>query len=356
MEFVLRIFFSGLITFLASSDGKELTVVMVDTPHAYEMADGSTLAHHKPLLLARAADCGGACQTDAHASIAQFLYARKTPAEALTSLNSALLGGGAWQLAGSELSLGGPDGPLEIRTGVRGRDENGILHRVPLTAAEREDFSWVADLSELAPATEGFSTALTAAGNPGDLVAARLKLRSGKVITYSVIKIDGKAKPVHFRKPCGDGPDAPYSQALANWVEATIRVPGETLEIVDRSFGESAPRRSMTLRPQNGVVEIALLNLPPYETPAPDAPAPSPQPGQHFQIYYDLAKTPPAQTQRLVPHQPLAPSASDPQTDWAMLHPRPAQWSNLLEQLGLSPRGKGPYEVALCPVTRDGPP
>ena len=44
MEFVLRIFFSGLITFIPSSDGKELTVVMIDTPHAYEMADGTTLA------------------------------------------------------------------------------------------------------------------------------------------------------------------------------------------------------------------------------------------------------------------------------------------------------------------------
>lgn len=353
MDFVLRIFFSGLITFLPSADGNELTVVMVDTPHAYEMADGSTLAHHKPLLLARAASCEGTCRTDDHTSIARYLYARKTIEEALTSFNSALLGGGAWQLAGSALSLTGPEGPLEIHTGVRGRDENGALHRVPQTAAEREDFSWVTDIGDLAPGTEGFKTALTTAGNPGDLVAARLKLVSGKVITYSVIKIDGKVRPVHFRKPSGAGPDAPYAQALANWVEATIHVPGETLEIVDQNFADPTHRRTMKLRPQNGVIEIALLNLPPYETPDPEALAPSPQPGQHFQIYYDLVNTPPAQPERLVPHQPLSTSPSDPQTDWSTLHPRQALWSNLLEQLGLSPRGKSPYEVALCPVTKD---
>jgi len=352
MEFVLRIFFSGLIAFIPSSDGKELTVAMIDTPHAYEMADGTTLAHHKPLLLARAASCEGTCRTDDHTSIAQFLYAKKTTQEALTSFNGALLGGGAWQLSGSELSLDGPEGPLEIRTGARGSDENGALHRVPQTAAEREDFSWVTDISDLSPGTEGYDSALTASGNPGDLVAARLRLRNGKVITYSVIKIDGKARPVHFRKPSGEGPDASYAQALANWVEATIRVPGDSLEIVDQSFADPARKRTMKLHPQNGVVEIALLNLPPYETPDPDAPSAAPKPGQHFQIYYDLVKTPPAQTERLVPHLPLSPSASDPQTDWGTLHPRQVLWSNLLEQLGLSPRGKGPYEVALCPITQ----
>lgn len=353
MEFVLRIFFSGLITFIPSSDGKELTVAMIDTPHAYEMADGTTLAHHKPLLLARAASCEGDCPTDDHTSIAKFLYANKTAQQGLTSLNIALQGGAAWQLSGSELSLVGPKGPLEIRTGTRGLNDDGTLHRIPLTSEEREDFSWVADISDLAPGTEGYKSSLTASGNPGDLVAARLKLRSGKVITYSVIKIDGKARPVHFRKPSGEGPDAPYAQALANWVEATILVSGDSLEIVDQSFADPARKRTMKLHPLESGVEIALLNLPPYETPDPDAPVPTPKPGQHFQIYYDLVKTPPAKAERLIPHLPLEPLASDPQMDWAALHPGEARWSNLLEQLGLSPRGKGPYEVALCPITKD---
>lgn len=353
MEFVLRIFFSGLIAFIPSSDGKELTIAMIDTPHTYEMADGTALAHHKPLLLARAASCEGDCTTDDHPSIAQFLFARKTPEQALTSLSHALLSGGAWQLSDSELSLAGPSGSLVVRTGARGYNDDSTLHRIPLTAEEREDFSWVADISDLAPGTQGYKAAITASGDPGDLVAARLRLRSGEVVTYAVIKIDGKASPVHFRKPSGEGPDAPYGQALASWVEATIRVPGDSLEIVEQSFSDPNRRRTMKLRPQEGKMEIALLNLPPYETPDPEAPVPTPMPGQHFQIYYDLAKTPPAKTERLIPHLPLTPSASDPQQDWAALHPRLAMWSDLLENLGLSPRGKGPYEVALCPITQD---
>ncbi len=107
----------------------------------------------------------------------------------------------------------------------------------------------------------------------------------------------------------------------------------------------------MTLHPQDGVVEIAVLNLPPFEAPAPDAVAPPPAPGQHFQIYYDLVKTPPARADRLVPFATGASASSDPQVDWAALHPRASLWSNLLEQLNLSPRGKSPYDLALCPLT-----
>ena len=109
----------------------------------------------------------------------------------------------------------------------------------------------------------------------------------------------------------------------------------------------------MKLHPQNGVVEIAVLNLPPYEAPDPAAPAPDPAPGQHFQVFYDLVKRPPAYGSRLVPHRALTPSPSEPQIDWMSLHPRDAAWSELLEQLGLNPRGKGPYDLAICPIIRD---
>ena len=42
MEFVLRIFFSGLIAFVPGDDGKELNVLLVQTPHASDHANGAT--------------------------------------------------------------------------------------------------------------------------------------------------------------------------------------------------------------------------------------------------------------------------------------------------------------------------
>ncbi len=352
-EFVLRIFFSGLIALQPSSDGKEVTVLLVNTPHEYTMAGGATLAHHTPIVLARAASCQGTCITDAQASIAQFIYANKTPQQASTALTGALLGGGAWKLAGSDLKLVGAEAPLNIVSDVRGHAENGTMQLVPTTVQEREDFSWVADLSAIAPGTEGFRAALTGSAVPSDpMIVARFKLRSGKLFTYSLVKIDGKARPVRFRKPSGEGPDAPYTQALANWVAADIRISGEFVELVESKFSDCTQQRSMKLYPQNGLVEMAILNLPPFEAPAAGAETPLPAPGQHFQIYYDLVKTPPASAERLVPHTASL-SSSEPQVDWAALHPKQVLWSNLLEQINLSPRSKSPYDVTFCPIIRD---
>jgi hypothetical protein len=353
MGFVLKIFFSGLIAFLPSADGKELTVLLVNSRH-HVLADGTAMPHHLPLLLARAGSCENACVTDDHTAIAQFLFSNKTQQQAVSALNTAIVGGGAWKLAGSELSLAGPEEPLALRTGVR-QVVDGVMSPVPHSPQEREDFTWVAQLSAVAPGSGGFKSSLTASDEPppGCVIAARLRLRSGKVFTYSLVKIDGKARPVHFRKPSGDGPEAAYAQAMANWVAAEIHVPGDTVEVVDQNFDDSSRHRSMKLHPQDGVVELAILNLPPYETPAPDAVPLPPQPGQHFQIFYDLAKSPAPPADRLVPHLAASPSASDPQEDWNMLHPRDAQWSNLLEGLTLNPRGKkGPYDMALCPMLR----
>ncbi|HEX9985011.1 MAG TPA: hypothetical protein VGF69_17245 [Thermoanaerobaculia bacterium] len=353
-EFILRIFFSGLIAFVPNSDGTEISVVLVNTPHEYTLAGGDTLPHHRPMLLARAASCEGSCVTSDHGSMASFMFANKTPAEAQAALNSALTGGGAWELSGSDLTIGDASGPLTVRSGLRTRDANGVLSVVPATPAERGDFSWVADMSELAPGTGGFKTALTLAEPPsGCVVAARLKLRSGELYTYSLVKIDAKARAVHFRKPSGSSPEAPYAQAVANWVAVDIHIPGDSMEIVEQSFSDSTKRRTMRLRPQNGIVELALLNLPPFVAPDPNAPAPSPAPGQHFQLFYDLVKRPPAPSERLVPHQALSPSASDPQADWSLLHPRQALWSDLLESLGMSPRGKSPYDLTICPIIKD---
>jgi hypothetical protein len=349
--FILRIFFSGLIALRPSPDGTEVTLLLVNTPHEYALSDGTTLVHHMPLLVARSASCEGMCTTTDQASIAQFLYANKTSPEAVTALNGAILGGGAWLLSSSDLTLVGPTEPLSIRKNVRGRTDTGALQRVPTTPEEREDISWVASMTALIPSTGGFKAALTSTEAPPPcMIAARMRLRSGKFFTYSLVKIDGKAKPVHFRKPSGEGPEATLTQAAANWVAAEIHVPGDSVELIDQNFSDSDKNRSMKLYPQDGVVEIAVLNLPPFVAPATDATPSAPGPGQHFQIYYDLMRTPPARADRLVPFATSATSATDPQVDWGALHPRQLLWSNLLEQLNLSPRGKTPYELAICPV------
>ncbi|MBV9493532.1 MAG: hypothetical protein JOZ54_04755 [Acidobacteria bacterium] len=307
------------------------------------------------MLLARAGSCDS-CPAGDQASIAPFLFPNKLPQEAAAALSAATTsGGGAWLLSESDLSLSGPAGPLSIVSGVRGRNEAGVLNAVPADAHEREDFSWVPSLRDVVPGSQGFKAAYTSDDTPpGCVIAARLRFRSGKVFTYALARVDGKVRPIHFRPPSGAGPDGPYAQALATWVAAEIQVPGDVVEIVDTKFDDPESQRSIKLHPRDGMVELAVLNFPPFEVPADPGANRVPAAGQHFQLYYDLVRKPPARAMRVVPMQAEAPPASEAEIDWSAVHPTSARWSPLLEALGLSPRGsRGPYELAFCPMARE---
>jgi hypothetical protein len=237
--------------------------------------------------------------------------------------------------------------PLDVRKNARKRTAAGVQAPVPATSAERTDFSWVPHLTDIVPGIGGVKPELLGDHPPASLVAARFRLRAGSVITYSMIRVDGKVRPIHFR--AGEkAQDVPYAQALANWVEAEIRVPGDAVELVEKNF-ETGKTRTIKLRPENNVVELAVLNLPPFNAPAPDSKPPLPKPGQHFEVYYDFVTSPPARGNRPVPHLPKEMKASDPQVDWVSVANVP--WSELLEQLGMSARGKkkSPYDISLCP-------
>jgi hypothetical protein len=277
----------------------------------------------------------------------------------LDSLEAAVSGGGAWELAGSELSLHkaaatDPDLPaLILHTGVRGT-VNGQPRTIPTTSAEREDYSWVADLKQICPSGCGLDPAMTGAQVPPGLIAARLRLRSGKVFTWSVARMGSDVTPVYFQRLDGQGSVSPYSQAVASWVGADIAVSADSIELVEEKFDGGAGR-SMTLSPDaDGKVEIAVLNLPPFVPPATSGTA-APEAGKHSELYYELAQTPPAIETRLVPRAGAAAGVA-PWTavDWRSIHPANVLWSDLLNALRLE-AGRGPYDKVLCPPFGYGP-
>lgn len=338
--------------FVPSKDGKELTVLVVSTSHNMKLADGAVMPLHTPILLARAAHCVDPAPCPASdPQIAKFLFNGASPERAADSLQAAILGGGAWQLTSSDFSLPGATAPLDVRSNARGRMANSLPLAVPNTPKEREDFSWVPDLTAIAPGIGEIKPELLGEHPPAGLIAARFRLRSGSVITYSMIRVDGKVRPIHFNVAPG-ATDVRFAQAVANWVEAEIHVPGDTVDLVETDF-QTGEKRTIKLRPQGGVVELAVLNFPPFAAPAPGSVQPLPTRGQHFEVYYDLMTTPPAIGERPVPDLPKDMKASDPQADWGALHPQERS-SELLDHLGLNPRGKkkSPYDLSLCPGTQ----
>jgi hypothetical protein len=344
--FILKFFFSGLLAFIPNQDGTELTVLFLNVDHQHQLSDGSTLAHHLPLLIARAGDCSGTCPKN-DATIAGHLFDGMSEAAAIDALEAAVAGGGAWIVDGDlsirKTSSSDPDLPaLNIRRNLR----SGII---PDDSTEREDYSWLAKLSQIAPSGYALNSDVFDTPPPS-IVAARLTLRSGKVFTYRVARIGSDVTPVHFQRLDGTGSIPSYSQAVATWMGAEIEVSADDVQIVEEKF-DGSTGRTMTLSPDsNGIVEVAVINLPPLAPPSTPFSG-TPGAGTHFEAYYDLAATPPAQSDRLVPKPGAAPGApSYSQVSWDSIHPQSALWSDLLNALRLN-IGRTAYEQLLCPPT-----
>jgi hypothetical protein len=178
---------------------------------------------------------------------------------------------------------------------------------------------------------------------PAGRIAARLRLRSGEVWTQHLIKLGGEILPLRFQTLDGKAAETGYSQALADVVMVEIQIPAAEIEFEASRF-ECGKKRTIRLAPENGVIEIAVLNLPTSHFNPHSAMGSSgdlPEPGKHFELYYELAKNKPVT--RPVPF----PVSSVPAT--------PAGYQD--EQLGSKlldgirfGQNHGIYERIFCPL------
>lgn len=349
MTFVVRLFFTGLIAFVPSDDGKELTVLIPQAAQAYTASDHSKIEPHQAVLLARAAKCTGDCRNE-DPEVAKILFPDKPASTARESLSQALLQGAAWRLDGSELSIQTKDtdrqamAPLKIHRDLR-QSLKGRLQSIPETASEGKDFSWVADLSRIVPSSGTVDPLLLQPTPPAGRIAARLKLRSGEVWTRHLIKVGGEILPLRFQTLDGKVAETEYTQALADLVMVEIQVTAAEFELIASRF-EGGKKRTIRLAPENGVLEIALLNLPTSHFNPHSATGSSRdllEPGKHFELYYELAKNKPVA--RPVPF----PVSSVPATRPPAGYRDEQLGSKLLDGIRFG-QSHGIYERILCPL------
>jgi len=348
MSFTLRIFFIGLIAFVPSPDDQKLSVLLLDARNGYEVSDGTRIPVHQPLLVVRAGNCDGECGGEAAlAQVAKFLFPMKTTTQAGDTLFAALHRGGAWTLDGSDLSIENVSpaalSPLRINRALR-KMLDGKPDLLPQTPEESKDFSWVAELDKIDPQLGTVDPDVLLERPQKGLIVARLPLTAGEVSTYRLVGVDDQVYRLDFRTLKGEGAKASYSQALAEWVVAEIQVPGDAVRLVERRF-DGKPGRTMTIKPEGGVIELALLNMPQgHADPAAHGMDPrATAAGKHFEMFYGLSSTPPSTTSRPVP-QILSTTAAPPsrQSD---------PGSPLLKALELGP-GRGAYDPVICPVAQ----
>jgi hypothetical protein len=307
---------------------------------------------HKPYVLARAGNCSGDCIDDT--DIANDMFRDRPASERLDSLAYALDSGSGWVIPGSDIAVRKSGGSanlpaLHIRNDVR-ESVNGQPEIIPATSASRGDFSWIPALRSLCGTGCTIDSALFDTVPPG-IVAARFKIDSGDLYTYSISRLGSDVTPVQFRRLDGTGSTSSYVQAITSWTGLDIEVTGDSIDFVETRH-DGGTGRTMTLSPDaSGKVEVAVLNLPPFVPPAsPNNDAP--QVGKHFEMYYELLETPPAQEARLVPRAGAPAGVTVPQVAWSSVHP--SNSSELLSRLRLEP-GRSLFDRVLCPPVKPDP-
>jgi hypothetical protein len=346
--FVLRILFTGLMAFIPNENGTEVTVLLLNADH-YHTTDGAAMQAHNAILYARPGSCSGDCVND-DTTIAGLTFRDQSDTVALDSLTYALGDGSAWLIAGSDISVQKSSGAanlpaLNIVDDVRGTVE-GQPQIIPTTAAERKDFSWIARLAQSCSSGCTLDSDLFDTVPPG-IVAARFKINSGDLYTYSIARLGSNVTPVHFKRLDGTGSTSSYTQAVASWVGVDIAVPGDSVQFVETKHN-GGTGRSMTLTPDsNGKVEVAVVNLPPFVPPA-SSNNEAPQPGKHFEMFYELLENPPAREARLVPMAGAPTGTTVPTVTWSSVHPTTTTTSTLLNRLRMEP-SRSFYDRTICP-------
>jgi hypothetical protein len=337
--------------FIPNENGTEVTVLLLNA-NEHHTSDGSAMQPHTPYLFARAGSCGGACVDD-DTTIAHGMFRDLSEAAALDSLAYAVGDGSAWVISGSDIAVQKSSGAanlpsLQIRDDMRGT-VNDQPQIVPTTSTERQDFSWIPALTELCSGGCTFNSDLFDTVPPA-LVAARFKINSGDLYTYSIARLGSDVTPVQFKRLDGTGSTSSYVQAITSWTGLDIEVTGSSIDFVETKYDNSTGR-TMTLSPDgNGLVEVAVVNLPPFVPPA-SSNNDAPQVGKHFEMYYDLLESPPAREARLVPFAGAPSGTTVPQVSWTSVHPSGAITSDLLSRLRLEP-GRSLYDRVLCPPVK----
>ncbi|HKR62665.1 MAG TPA: hypothetical protein VJZ00_02945 [Thermoanaerobaculia bacterium] len=340
--------------FIPNENNTEVTVLLLNANH-YHTSDGAAMQAHKPFLFARAGNCSGACVDD-DLDIAQYIFRDLSSSAALDALAYALNNGSAWAIAGGDISVQKSSGAanlpaLSIRDNVRGTT-NGQPNIIPTTSTQRGDINWIPAIASLCASGCTINSDLLA-NIPPEIVAARFKINSGDLYTYSVARLGSDVVPVQFKRLDGTGSTSSYVQAVTSWTGLDIEVTGSSVDFVESKYDNSTGR-TMTLSPDSsGKVEVAVVNLPPFVPPS-SSNNDAPQVGKHFEMYYELLQNPPARETRLVPRAGAPSGTTVPEVSWTSVHPSTSVSSVLLDRLRFEP-GRSLYDRTICPPVKPNP-
>ena len=280
MEFLLRIFITGLVALVPGDDGKSLTALLQVTPDDPSM-------RHVPVVLyeCKNGPCGGQISQPLGTEL-QFYSGSRPPFDGVL-------------LMGDEVSLSGAKaGSITFVQGLRThRWYHDWIGSRPASPSGTKDLSWVPSMSHISQQAGTVAPRHLHKPDRAEIAGVlRLDGIEGAVRVFSLTEIDKKVPSLTFKKH-GRMQLRGCKQALADTVLVEIEVAAPYVTFEFTSFGDSRPRSRISLipAPKETTVDVLVGNLfVPCGKP-PDVLA------GHFDMYYDLASK--QVNERLIPER-----------------------------------------------------
>ncbi len=248
MSFDLRVFIGGVCAFVPEkpvrpNEKNRLRVLLVDTRSG--QLNGQALHRHS---------------AEIHFDLKDVVTSDATPAFVAAGRH------GVWTLDKDDLSIADGERPadesgLVIASGQRAIDPATGKPANPRPIAPHDsprDYSWLADMRRI---TGGMAASVKPQcfDDPAELLEARLDLDYG-TLSVATVWNQGPTEQLWSFADGNGAPGSDYRQAVATWLEATIKVFGDHVDVVATNFpGQPGKRRVLRLAPANGTdVEIDL--------------------------------------------------------------------------------------------------
>lgn len=326
--FELRIFFTGMVGFMRSQEGR-FRAVLLSTKNGKHIHLGN----------------GGHVEVLPHESLLVFV-----PEAASNS--SGQESPGVFRLDDEEVLIS----PVGEKNGNSGKFKTGVElvktlpvgqkgklpkpPKLPKNPKQTRDFSWTADMQRTLDGA-GFQLKPEVLDpKPGGLIVSHLTLDRGTVETFQLTKFNGIINALEFRSSANKVV-ANYTQALSDITLVRVPIDAASLSVSTVQYGTGAKKASVQLRPLSlsgkktgkKVIDLLMCNISPKLKQGEKVSARA----EHFLMYYDLLSNPPGVGDRPIPTIPSVQVSNDSGKQL-----EPSDLSRVFDAIGGNPGHGGP--------------
>ncbi|HEX6902363.1 MAG TPA: hypothetical protein VF789_21775 [Thermoanaerobaculia bacterium] len=323
MAFTLKIEFQGLIGYVPTNGGKSLLALFVEGRKGRQTSDGHHIPAHVPVIqFARRNVADPGTLRNHEQGKQKVLYFGQQDMGAVDDL------AGLWFLDNQDIELRYEGQDREDQKLRIWDEETRASFGQPNGRGPASFFSQLPHLDTIISSASRVDPDCLLPQPREGLLAARFTIREGVIESLTPPEeLDGKLLSTQFRPIGTDLGGTVFTQtSIGSGALVEVKVPGDSVTLVSRLFGDEASKSVLKLAPvagQTTPIHVKVRNLPLYDIfGLPNFEHPNLTEDRHFEIFYELSLRRPPLHKRPIPHFELA-----EQNGGGHVHPGPIHLS-----------------------------